>query len=80
MLVFVFQSRKDTTITCYTARPDGANLPANLAPWRKLGAEDQQPGGHIAGVPHGADTVLAVIKAEGLLVTDIVPRVAIRTG
>ncbi len=80
MRVFVFQSQKDATIISYTAQPDGTHLPAELAPWHFLGEQVQQPGGHIAGVPDGANTVIAVIEAEGCFVTDILPREASQTA
>jgi hypothetical protein len=58
-------SRTHPSITGFTTRRTGANLPAELGPWALVGQGAMHVGDPVAGVYRGADTVLAGIGSDG---------------
>lgn len=67
MQVFIFQSEKDKDIFGFSGELAGGNLPAEFAPWQRIGNTALQSGGGVAGIGP-ADAVIASIEREGFFV------------
>ena len=65
MQVFIFQSEKDTDVSAFTSEKDGANLPAEFAPWKPRGTSVIQTGKSLIGVVGGTDVVMGGIEKDG---------------
>lgn len=43
MPLFLFESTSNETLICFASDPNGANLPANFGPWRRVGSGQSLP-------------------------------------
>ncbi|MGA3004116.1 MAG: hypothetical protein ABSE20_20575 [Acetobacteraceae bacterium] len=69
MQVFVFRSRRDTSVLGFTTRRGGGNLPAEFAIWEPVERLSLLPGIPVAGAAVGSETILADIQRDGFCVT-----------
>jgi hypothetical protein len=63
MQILIFRSRKNLTIFGFTEDPDGANLPAEHAPWEAVGRGAMPISGG-----DSSDPVVAAITRDGYCV------------
>jgi hypothetical protein len=64
MQVFIFQAEKDLHHFAFTGHRTGANLPADLGPWRPIRAGDKSSYAGISAV-EWSDVARNAIAAEG---------------
>lgn len=68
MLIFIFQSAKDSEVFGCTKDPFGDNLPSELGPWSAYGDSAPQTEGAFDGVG-GTDAVRTGIREKGYHLT-----------
>jgi hypothetical protein len=71
LMIYLFWSLSDTTISCFTIDPEGANLPDEFAPWEKNGGGEAIYTGALLDGCEEQNSIVLAVERDGLYVLQI---------